>query len=194
MLTRKVSIGMLAVFFSVTLAGAATIPRQSPEFAMNTVDGKQILLSQYRGKAVVFAFILTTCPHCQQTIGILSKLQPEYAARGVQVLACAIEDAARQNVPGFIAKFHPPFPVGYSPRDSVYEYLQHPSMLILHMPALVFIDRHGSIRAQYEGDAPFFAGDAQEKDVREEIEKLLKEGNVTSKTTHHKGGAARATK
>jgi peroxiredoxin len=96
MILCKASIGMLALFLSSILA-AATIPRNTPEFAINTTDGKQILLTQYRGKSVVLAFILTTCPHCQKTIGMLGKLQPEYAARRIQALA--IEDAARQNVP-----------------------------------------------------------------------------------------------
>src|SRR6476469_7014329 len=119
---------MLVFFLCSVLAAAATIPRHSPEFAINTVDGKQILLTQYHGKVVLLAFILTTCPHCQATIGMLWKMQPEYAARGLQVLSCAIANAAKQNVPGFIAKFHPSFPVGYSPRESVYEYLQHPGV------------------------------------------------------------------
>ncbi len=185
---------MLISALSATLAGAATVPRHSPEFAMTGADGKQILLSQYNGKTVVFAFILTTCPHCQHTLGILSKLQPEYAKRGVQILACAIEDAAKENLPGFIQQFKPPFPVGFAPRTSVYEYLQHPDMLILHMPALVFIDRQRTIRSQYEGDAPFFNNDEQEKNIRAEIEKLLKEGTVTSKSGPHKARAAQASK
>ena len=185
---------MLVSFLCAALAGAAEIPRHSPEFAMTGADGKQILLSQYNGKTIVFAFILTTCPHCQHTIGLLSKLQPEYAKRGVQVLACAIEDAAKDNLPGFIQQFKPPFPVGFSPRTSVYEYLQHPGMLILHMPAVVFIDRQRTIRSQYEGDSPFFKDEEQEKNLRVEIEKLLKEGAVTSKSGPHKARAAQANK
>src|SRR5262245_20241978 len=188
MVMRKASWRVLPFLLGVALAGAATVPRHSPEFAMTTADGKQILLSQYNGKTVVFAFILTTCPHCQQTIGVLNKLQPEYAARGVQVLACAIEDAARQNLPGFINKFKPAFPVGFSPRDSVYEYLQHPSMLRLDMPAMVFIDRQRNLRAQYEGASPFFTSGDQEKNIREEIEKLRKEGSVTGKASSRKQG------
>jgi peroxiredoxin len=194
MVVRKASAGMLALFLSAAVAGAATIPRHSPEFAINTADGKQILLSQYNGKTVVLAFILTTCPHCQHTLGILGKLQTEYAGRGVQMLACAIEDAAKKNIPGFIDKFKPPFPVGFSPRDSVYEYLQHPAMLGLHMPSLVFIDRRRSIQAEYEGESPFFNNDQQEKNIRAEIEKLLKEGTVSSKSGPPKTRAAQPKK
>jgi hypothetical protein len=39
---------------------AAKVPRKSPEFAIQTPDGKQVLLSSYRGKIVCFLFILTT--------------------------------------------------------------------------------------------------------------------------------------
>src|SRR5438046_909833 len=124
-------------------AAAANIPRHSPEFAINMADGRQTLLSQYRGKVVVLAFILTTCPHCQHTIGLLGKPQNEYGPQRVQMLSAAMEDAAKANVPGFIKQFQPPFPVGYSLRDSVVEYLQHPPMLSMHMPNLVFIDRAG---------------------------------------------------
>jgi hypothetical protein len=42
------------------------------------------------------------------------------------------------------------------------------------MPQMVFIDRQGTIRAQYSGDDKFFAED-QEKHIREQIETLLKE-------------------
>jgi peroxiredoxin len=194
MALRKAFLRVIVSLFCAALAAAETIPRHAPEFAMNTADGKQILLSQYNGKTIVLAFILTTCPHCQKTVGILSKLQPEYAPRGLQVLACAIEDAAAQNLPGFIRQFNPSFPVGFALRDSVYEYLQHPSMVILHMPALVFIDRQRTIRAQYAGESPVFNEGDQEKNLRAEIDKLLKEGSVSSKSGANKARAAQVKK
>ena len=48
----------------------------------------------------------------------------------------------------------------------------------LFVPIMVFIDRKGMIRYQYLGDDPFFTN--QEKNVRDTIEELLKEG-VTAK-------------
>lgn len=180
---------MLAV--STLLAGglaAATVPRKSPEFAIATPQGQQILLSSYHGKVVALMFILTTCPHCQHTTQIMSKMQAEYGPRGFQVLATAIEDMARMNLPGFVKQFNPGFPVGFNDRDSVLSYLQHPSMLRLMMPQLVFIDRQGTIRKQLSGDDPFFTRD-QEKNIRNEIETLLKEGAATTtqkKAASHK--------
>lgn len=182
MLTRRVLSFAAAALMLFGTAQAAEVPRHSPEFAVNMPGGKQILLSQYRGKVVVMLFILTYCPHCQKTVGILTKLQNEYGPRGLQVVACAIEDMASMNVPDFVKRFQPSFPVGYAERNSVIEYLQHPAMFKLLMPQVAFIDRQGTIRAQASGEEKLFADD-QEKNIREQLETLLKESPARKRTT-----------
>lgn len=136
------------------------------------------------------AFILTTCPHCQKTIGFLSTMQNEYGPRGLQVIASAIEDMAAMNLPDFIARFKPPFPVGLNNQNDVLTFLQHPVMTRLLMPQMAFIDRHGVIQAQYAGDDKFFEEKEQEKNLRAQIETLLKEGAAAPK----KHTAAKAAK
>ncbi len=176
MLKRWTAIAALCLGMSVAWLPAATIPRHSPEFAINLNSGKQVLLSSYKGKVVALIFILTYCPHCQKTIQMLNKLQPEYGPRGFQVLASAIEENAAMAVPGFIKNYNPPYAVGFNDRNSVLDYLQIPVMNRLLMPQLAFIDKSFTIRAQYAGDDKFF-GDDQEKNLRAEIESLLKDGN-----------------
>lgn len=175
----------MALAISAAIARAAEVPRPSPDYAVSMIGGQQIQLSQYKGKVRVLAFILTTCPHCQKTVGILSTMQKEYGPQGFQVLASAIEDMAAMNVPDFIKRFQPAFPVGFSRRADVEAYLQHPSIFRMLMPQVVFIDREGTIRAQYAGDDKFFADD-QEKHVRDQIEALLK----GAPAAHKKGAAA----
>lgn len=180
---------VLACFSLIAgLASAAEVPRRSPDFAIKLTNGGQVLLSQYRGKVVALAFILTYCPHCQKTVTYLSSLQNEYGPRGFSVLACAIEDMAAMAVPDFVKRFQPPFPVGFSDRNPVLEYLQHPAMFRLMMPQVVFIDRTGTIRAQYSGEDKFL-GDDQEKNLREQVESLLKEEPTAQKK--HTGSSAR---
>jgi peroxiredoxin len=169
---------LLPTFFCVAgLALGATIPRPSSDFAVDLVDGRQIHVSEYQGKVVVLAFILTTCPHCQFTSQILTKLQQEYGPRGLQVIASAIEDMAKMNVPDFIRNYQPAYPVGFSQREVAENYLEHPVMFRLLMPQVVVVDRKGTIRAQYAGDDQFFRKDEQEKNFRALLEPLLKEGH-----------------
>ncbi|MGI8991146.1 MAG: TlpA disulfide reductase family protein [Bryobacteraceae bacterium] len=151
---------------------ADQVPRPSPDFTILTNSGPPIQISQYRGKAIALIFLLTTCPHCQKTVGILSKLQTEYGPKGFQVAGCAIQDMASLFVPDFVKKFQPGFPVGFSERGPVLTYLQHPEMLQLLMPQVVFIDRNFTIQAQYSGDNAIFTDD-QEAKLRAVIEPLL---------------------
>src|ERR1700676_3281493 len=164
---------ILLLCLLATLTSAVTVPRPAHEFVIRGT-GAETLLSQFRGKVVLLAFIFTTCPHCQHTVGIMSDVQKEYASRGFQALGSAFNETAAQLLPAFLAQFHPNFPVGYSARPTVLEFLQVPSNMPLSVPVLVFVDKKGIIRSQHMGsDDPFFKD--QEKSMRAELEALLKE-------------------
>jgi hypothetical protein len=159
--------------FAMPAVRSANLPRPSPDFAINLGPAKQIKIGQYKGKTVVVAFILTYCSHCQRAIGALTKAQNEYGPRGLQVLASATEDTAAVALPSFLRTFAPPFPVGYNTTAEFVAYMQHPSMLQLYMPGLVFIDKEGVIRAQYEGRDAFLEESSVEKNIGAKIEELL---------------------
>jgi peroxiredoxin len=158
---------------SIATALAAEIPRPAPDFSINLTPNKQIKLSQYRDKTVVLAFILTYCSHCQAVMRGLIKDQAELSSQGLQVVACAIEEMAATAVPGFIRQFAPNFPVGYGTNADAVKFLQHPPMMGFYMPALVFIDKTGVIRAQYEGRDEMLKEATQEKTVREKIVEIM---------------------
>ena len=168
---------LLALICLAAPVAGATVPRPAPDFTIHLTNGKQLQLSQYRGRVVVLAFILTTCSHCQRTTGYLNKLQVELGPRGLQVIESAIEENARVNVPGFVQQFQTPYPVGYNVNTvQVLDFLQHPTMMIPHMPLLAFIDRQGVIRAQHEGNEEAFFGPGHEQYLRSQIEMLLGDG------------------
>jgi peroxiredoxin len=162
---------------------AANLPRQSRELAISMNDGKKVLLSQYKGKVVAVCFILTTCPHCQKTVGFLTKAQNDYGLRGFQALASAVEGDAASHVPGFIKQFNPSFPVGSNDGFTAMEWMQHPTMVNPLMPMIAFVDRQGNVRAQFEGNDEKFFNDNQEQNLHNQIEALLKEGSTAKKGT-----------
>ncbi len=172
---------LLLLLMCVTgLAAGAQVPRPCPNFAVNLNDGRQIHLGEYKGKVVVMAFLLTTCPHCQFTSKVLTKLQPEYGPRGFQVVGSAIDEMSKMLVGDFIKRFQPAYPMGFNQREEAEDFLEHPVMYRLLMPQVVVIDRKGTIRAQFAGDDKFFEEAAQEKNFRDLLEPLLKEGQQTA--------------
>ncbi|MDX2153570.1 MAG: TlpA disulfide reductase family protein [Bryobacteraceae bacterium] len=166
---------------------AAVVPRPSPDLVIETLDGKKVSVGQFKGKVVVLEILLTTCPHCQEASRIMGKLRTEYASKGLEALGAAIDDTARANLPNYIRQFGVNFPIGIIPREKAYEYLQQSMMVGLQMPQIVFIDRKGQIRAQYDGRSPFFMN--EERNMRQHIEELLKEPAAAAPAAAKKKGS-----
>jgi peroxiredoxin len=174
---------ILASLAFVAVAGAVLamppVPRKAPEFTITEPSGKQTLLSSYKGKVVLLAFISTTCPHCQRASVVFTKLHKELGARGFQPIGIAFNPEANPgSVSAFIQQFGVSFPIGYSAPDPVLSYLGVSIMERWVYPEVAIIDRKGVIRAQSpaQGDAKL----TDENYLRMFLDGLLKEGAVTS--------------
>ncbi len=158
------------------------LPRKATPFGIQTGPGQYTWLNEFEGKTVVVAFILTTCPHCQFTTGILNKLHAEYAPKGVVFIASASEPMAALHVADFIARFHPAFKVGYNDEGYISKFLGYPPDQPMFYPAIAMIDRNGIIRDEYVGEDKRLMNDIQEKSLRESIEKTMAAGQTSRRT------------
>ena len=80
------------------------------------------------------------------------------------------------DLPGFIQRFQPNFPVGTANGDAALKYLEWPPEQRPLVPLMMFIDRNGMVRAQYSGSDEKFFDDQQDQHIREVADKLLAEG------------------
>jgi thiol-disulfide isomerase/thioredoxin len=159
---------------------APPVPRKAPEFVFNLQDGKQLLLSSFRGKVVAIAFMFTTCPHCQALCPILANIQKDYTAKGVQFVGDVIDEGAREGLPQFTQLYSKnAFPVGWSTQAAALEFLKHPDPRF-YVPMMAFVDKKGMIESQHIGDDADFFGN-QDKSIRAELDKILA-GTLNSKT------------
>jgi peroxiredoxin len=151
---------------------AADIPRPAPEFVVQGVQGGQLLLSGLRGNVTVLALISTTCQHCQEATKDLSAIQNRYRSRKVKVVAAAFNPEAPAHVADFVQQFRPTFPVGYSPRSAVLEFLQLGPDPRLSVPIIVLIDKRGRIRSRHLGGDTAFYEDLP-RSLSKELDDLL---------------------
>jgi len=185
---RKAITFSLAGFLCAVSTFGAQVPRKASEFVIQMPDGKQTLLSSYRGKTVVLALMFTTCPHCQKDATLLSEIQKEYAGKGVQVLGATFDQGSETRIKQFDAVFATGFPCGTATNKAVLQFLQQPETDPPFVPILVFIDKTGTIRsvhmvtgATVDGpEGKFFT--AAETSIRAEIDKTIK-GEKTSSVT-----------
>lgn len=157
---------------------AATLPRTAAPIDIILPDGSKLNLTKFAGKVVCVEFLFTTCPHCQDTSRVLSKLHREFGPKGFQPVGVAFNEGAMMLVPEFVRNFQVSYPVGVASRDNVLNFLQYPAMARLMVPQVAFIDRKGNIRVQStNGNEEHLHAEAN---LRKTIEDLLKEGGPTA--------------
>jgi peroxiredoxin len=177
MLNRRT---FLALAGSAPLFGQLKPPKPAPELTIILNSGEHLLLSRFRGKVVVLEFLLTTCPHCQSCSAIMQKLYGELGDRVFQPLGAAINPnsmtEARMLVPAYVNQLGLKFPVGWTPRDQAYAWLEAQNTQgPIYFPQLVFIDRKGIIRYYFPGGDEFYRN--EEANMRRLILELANENS-----------------
>jgi len=166
---------------TVTAIAGPPVPRKSPEFIITDPSGKQIPISSFKGKIVVMPLMFTTCPHCQREAQMLTKLQKEFASRGVVMQGTVFNNANGAMASQFVKEFNIGFPVGYNTRDQVVGYLGLSVMDRWVVPQVVIIDKNGTIVAQSAAEGtPELQDEAY---IRNFLEKLLKGGAAPARTS-----------
>lgn len=115
---------------------------KAPDFASKTLDGKDLKLSDYRGKAVLLLFFSPKCPHCQAEIKFLrEKLYPELHPKGLEVIAISVFELTGDMLE--LAKsFNMPWPL----IDDHSRTIRGAYSGELGVPENFFIDKEGLIR------------------------------------------------
>ena len=76
----------------------------APDVTFKDLDGKDVPLSQYKGKIVLVNFWATWCEPCQIEIPWLIEMQQKYEAKGFTVLGIAMDDEGKSAVAPYLAK------------------------------------------------------------------------------------------
>lgn len=90
------------------LLGKSTV---APDFTLPTLDGKDMRLSDLRGKAVLLNFWATWCGPCKIETPWLVELQKEYGSQGLQVIGVAMDDSGKDDIEKFAKDMGVNYPV-----------------------------------------------------------------------------------
>jgi protein SCO1/2 len=144
-------------------AGVFTPPRMAPDFTLQGSDGKELKLSNYRGRLVVLGFGFTSCPDvCPVTLATLAQAHRKLGAanKDVQIVYITV-DPARDDVERmhkYLAGFDSTFIGGTGDPERLdavrkeYGVLAEKKMYgsnytIGHSSSIYLIDREGLLRA-----------------------------------------------
>jgi peroxiredoxin len=134
------------------------------DFTMKDVDGKDVRLSDYKGKVILLDFWATWCGPCKYEIPGFVELQEKYGKQGLQVIGVSVDDTVEKLRP-FIKQFNINYPIlqGLGHDD-----VQDAYGPIIGIPINVVISRDGRICGKHMGLPPI-------KSSKEPLEKAVKE-------------------
>jgi|HubBroStandDraft_5_1064220.scaffolds.fasta_scaffold05880_3 peroxiredoxin len=134
---------------------------EAPDFALLTLDGHKVKLSDYRGKAVLLNFWATWCPPCKVEMPWFVDLQKQYGKDGLVVLGVAMDDTE----PGEIAKFASDLGVNYTVLLGTNK-VSDDYGDVQYLPTTFFIGRNGAIVDK-------LTGLLDRKDIEDDVRKTL---------------------
>jgi cytochrome c biogenesis protein CcmG/thiol:disulfide interchange protein DsbE len=119
----------------------------APDFVLKDIGGKDVQLSQYRGKMVIVEFWATWCPPCKATIPELIAVQDKYAGKGLVVLGVSIDegDNLRSKLSAFSKEHKINYPVLLGSEEVSKAYG------VMSIPATVLIGKDQKIISNYKG-------------------------------------------
>ena len=113
---------------------------KAPNFALKSVDGKTVKLSDYKGKIVIIDFWATWCPPCRRGIPDLISIQKEFK-KDVVVIGVSLDaEKTIKDVPGFIKDYGINYPIVYGDDKITIDYGG-----IRSIPTSFVVDKKGNV-------------------------------------------------
>ena len=161
-----------AVFFSLAaaLAAPAAVPAEAPrgeplqDFALKSLGGENVRLSEHRGEVVLVNFWATWCGPCRQEMPVLNQIYQRYHALGFETLGVNIDDASPRAA-DMAHTLGVTFPVLFDDGKAVSKQYH-----VSTMPTTLLIGRDGTVRYRHEGYQTGY-----EQKYLDQIRELLKE-------------------
>jgi len=142
-MNKKIFFTLLFLFVPIVTLGQELRPAQ---LTVKDIHGRNIRLSDYRGKVVLVNFWATWCPPCRKEIPDLIRLQREYRSRGLQVIGVTYPPQKLAEVRRFVRRAKVNYPVGLGTKEMKLLFTQSESL-----PMTIVISRNGTIQDIIEG-------------------------------------------
>jgi thiol-disulfide isomerase/thioredoxin len=153
-----------AVFLALILTGCTDSNKRADagaaDFNLQDMNGRNVKLSDYRGKVVVLDFWATWCPPCRASIPGLEKLHKTYKDKGLVVLAVSLDQGGWDDVKTFLSEYGVTYTV-LQGTDDVSELYQ-----VRTIPMILVVDKAGKITKRY-------LGYGNEEDLEKDIKAVL---------------------
>lgn len=142
---------LIALVVTSQASSSELVDARAPDFALHSVTGSTLRLSEFRSDIVLLSFSSERCSRCRQALPFLEGLYRQYQWDGLKVIGVDI-DGDPKSASHVIAELGLTFPMLLDAGQSVSRLYD-----LNQMPLIVLIDREGMVRLVSKG----FRGDSQ---------------------------------
>ena len=135
-----------ALLLLLSATALAQSSQQAPALNLKDTRGRQLSLSDYKGKVVLLNFWATWCPPCRAEIPDLIKLQKQYRDQGLRIIGITYPREKNSEVLRFIRKLGMNYRVARGTKATKAHFTSSGTL-----PMTVIIDRDGNVRDVVEG-------------------------------------------
>lgn len=93
--------------------------RPAPDFTFPDLDGRNVSLSDFRGKVVLVNIWATWCPPCREEMPSMQKLYERFKGEDFEILAVSIDADGREAVAPFMQEMNLTFPALLDPKEKI---------------------------------------------------------------------------
>lgn len=129
-----------------TLAPNNNIGKLAPDFQLAALNGQDVKLSNYRGRAVLLNFWATWCGPCKIEMPWFIEMQKRYKEKGFEVIGVAMDDSGKDVVEKFTREIGVNYTVLMG-KEAVGDAYGG----VMGLPTTFYIDRNGRIVEQESG-------------------------------------------
>ena len=125
---------------TVTTTKQIQVGFPAPNFTFPDLNGRQVSLSDHRGKVVLVNIWATWCPPCRQEMPSMQKLYERFKGENFEILAVSIDSTGREAVGPFMRTMNLTFPALLDPRENI-----RPLYGVTGVPESFIIDKEGIV-------------------------------------------------
>jgi thiol-disulfide isomerase/thioredoxin len=134
---------VLFITLPIIVAGQS---EKAPALVLKDLRGRNLRLSDNKGKVVLLNFWATWCPPCRAEMPDLIKMQREYRSKGLQVIGVTYPPEEIKEVRQFIRKLGVNYPIALGTKETKTLFDETETL-----PVTIVIDRLGNVRERIEG-------------------------------------------
>ena len=138
---------------------------------LQSLEGKPVRLSDFRGKAVLLNFWATWCEPCKIEMPWFVEMQKQYGSQGLQIVGVAMDDADTQDIAKFAKDMNIDYPILVG-EEKMRDAVASDYGGVGFLPETFFINRNGLVTGKVFGLK-------SRSDIEDEIKKALGDGPAT---------------